>query len=97
MSDLEYGLETADFEAFLDEYYAEYTALLGIRDHTLQIDWEDLYIYDPDVADAALTNESGVLEALSEALESILSDVSVDADEILIQIHNQPVVNGGGA
>jgi len=71
-------LETADFEAFLTAYDYETDA------DPLEIDWEDIYRHDPDVADAALEREDATLAALRDAS-------GADA----VAIHNRPPIDAG--
>jgi len=73
-------LATADFETFLSAYDYDTTA------DPLAINWRDIYGYDPDVADVALTHESETKATIREALET---------DDAEIRICNLPTRGAG--
>lgn len=85
-------LKTADFETFLQTYYSGTIKTTTVRTGALEIDWADIYRYDPDVADAALEREADTIAAIRDALATVAPD-HFDTSEGAVSIHNRPSVD----
>ncbi len=82
------------FEQFLREYYDTQVKQLAQRypneQRSLRIDWEDLYRFDPDLADDFLNQPEQLQETAEEALRLYDLPIDVSLGQAHVRVSNLP-------
>ncbi|SNZ14856.1 replicative DNA helicase Mcm [Natronoarchaeum philippinense] len=82
------------FEQFYRNYYREEIGQLAQNypgeQRTLAVDWQDLYRYDPDLADDYLSQPEQLQEYAEEALRIYDLPVDVSLGRAHVRVHNLP-------
>ena len=83
-----------DLIAFFRDYYSEEIGQLAQRypreQKSLYVDYDDLYRYDPDIADDVRNHPQDLQEYLEEALTLYDLPVAVDFDDAHVRLYNLP-------
>lgn len=82
------------FDAFYRDYYEDAIATLAQRfprdQKSLHVDWQNLYRFDPDLADDYLANPEQLTEYAEEALRLYDLPVDVDLAGANVRVYNLP-------
>ena len=89
-------MTTADFERFFRRYYRERILELARgypeEGRALTVEWDDLYQFDPDLADDLRANPNRVLADAREALRTFDVPVDVDLDQAEVYVAGFPSI-----
>jgi replicative DNA helicase Mcm len=79
---------------FLRDYYREEIAQLAEQypseRRSLRIDWNDLYQFDPDVADDIVEDPEAIIAYLEEAMPNVDLPIDVDLSDANARVYNLP-------
>ena len=82
------------FEQFFREYYQDAIGELARRypteQRSLYVDWDDLYRFDPDLADDYLAQPEQLQESAEEALRLYDLPIDVSLGQAHVRVHNLP-------
>lgn len=86
--DVRHGL-LEDLQAFFKQYYHDEIAALPQTDaESLWVDYDDLYRFDPDVADSLRTKPEQTLSHMQEAIDMVDLPVANDLSDTTVRVEN---------
>ena len=84
------------FETFYRQHYSDEIADLAKKypseKKSLEIDWEDISLYDPDLGDDVIESPGKVISAAEDALSLYDLAINQDLEEAHVRIYNLPFV-----